>query len=63
MDATTVEVRTDNVSEDISRVVDVSDDEDKDEYSVEVERCSFVVIKVLVNGSVGSELVLNTAGV
>ncbi len=63
MDATTVEVRTDNVSEDISAVVDISDDEDKEEYSVEVESCSFVVVKVLVKDSMDSELVLDTAGV
>jgi hypothetical protein len=62
MDATTVEVRTD-VSDDISVVVDISDDEDKEEYSVEVESCSFVVVKVLVKDSVYSELVLDTAGV
>jgi hypothetical protein len=62
-DATTVEVRTDNVSEDISAVADISDDEDKEEYSVEVETCSFVVVKVLVKDSVDFELVLDTAGV
>jgi hypothetical protein len=63
MDATTVEVRTDNVSENISALVDVSDDEDKEEYTVEVETCSLVVVKVLVKDSVDSELVLDTAGV
>ncbi len=57
-----MEVRTD-VSDDISVVVDISDDEDKEEYSVEVESCSFVVVKVLVKDSVYSELVLDTAGV
>jgi hypothetical protein len=63
MDATTVEVRTDKVSDDISVVVDIIDDGDKEEYSVEVESCSFVVVKVLVKDSVYSELVLDTAGV
>jgi hypothetical protein len=63
MDETTVEVRTDKVSEDISAVVDITDDEDKEEYSVEVESCSFVVVKVLVKDSVDSELVVDTAGV
>jgi hypothetical protein len=63
MDATTVEVRTDNVSEDISALVDVSDDEDKEEYTVEVETCSLGVVKVLVKDSMDSELVLDTAGV
>jgi hypothetical protein len=62
MNATTVEVRTD-VSDDISVVVDISDDEDKEEYTVEVESCSFVVVKVLVKDSVYSELVIDTAGV
>jgi hypothetical protein len=63
MDPTTVEVRTDNVSEDISAVVDISADSDKDEISVEVERSSLVVVKVLVKYSVDSELVLDTTGV
>ncbi len=58
-----MEVRTDNVSENISALVDVSDDEDKEEYTVEVETCSLVVVKVLVKDSVDSELVLDTAGV
>ncbi len=52
-----------DVSEDISAVVDITDDEDKEEYSVEVESCSFVVVKVLVKDSVDSELVVDTAGV
>jgi hypothetical protein len=63
MDPTTVEVRTDNVSEDISAVVDISADSDKDEYSVEVERSSFVVVKVLVKYPVDSEFLLDTTGV
>ncbi len=50
-------------SDNISVVVDISDDGDKDEYSVEVERCSFVVVKVLVKNSVDFELVLDTTGV
>jgi hypothetical protein len=44
-------------------VVDIIDDGDKEEYSVEVESCSFVVVKVLVKDSVYSELVIDTAGV
>ncbi len=63
IDATTVEVPIDNVSEDLSAVVNISDDEDKEEYSVEVTSCSFVVLKVLVNNSVDSELVLDTTGI
>jgi hypothetical protein len=63
MDATAVEVRTDSVSDDISVVVDISDDEDKEEYSVEVESCSFVIVIVLVKDSVDSELVPDAAGV
>ncbi len=50
-------------SENISVVVGISDDSDKEEYSVEVERCSFVVVKVLVKNSVDFELVLDTTGV
>ncbi len=50
-------------SENISVVVDISDDGDKEEYSVEVETCSFLVVKVLVKNSVDSDLVLDTAGV
>ncbi len=50
-------------SDDVSAVVDITDDEDKEEYSVEVETCSFVVVKVLVKDSVDSELVVDTAGV
>ncbi len=52
-----------DVSENISAVVDVSDDVDRVEYSVEVESCSLVVVKVLINNSVDSELVLDTPGV
>jgi hypothetical protein len=63
IDATTVEVPIDNVSEDLSAVVDISDDEDKEEYSVEVESCSLVVVKVLVKNSVDSELVVDTTGI
>ncbi len=43
--------------------MDINDDEYKEEYSVEVETCSFVVVKVLVKDSVDSELVVDTAGV
>ncbi len=50
-------------SENISVVVDISDDGDKEEYSVEVETCSFVVVKVLVKNSVDSDLLPDTAGV
>ncbi len=63
IDATTVEVPIDNVSEDLSAVVDISDDEDKEEYSVEVASCSLVVVKVLVKNSVDSELVVDTTGI
>ena len=74
MDVTTVEVTVDNVSEDVSAaagikvtmvvsLVDMSDDDDRDEYSAEVDTSSFVVVTILVKVSVVSNLAVDTADV
>ena len=74
MDVTTVEVTVDNVTEDVSAVValkvtivvclvDINNDEDRVEYSVEVETSSLVVVIVLVKDSVVPKLSVDTADV
>ena len=74
MDVTTVEVTVDNVTENVSTVVglkviivvslvDSIDDEDAEEYSVEVETSSFVVAIVLVKDSVVSKFAVDNTDV